>query len=264
MNILKLLPSAVLFLSVTLAYGVFLSIYIVNPGFTAIQLRMGRIEKVVTESGFYFKAPMVDEIIQIDNRINKVPIETPAMSRDLQSVQIGMVINYRVKDAVKLYQEVGVDFKNIIIDPFTQESVKAVVAKFTAEDLIQFRHEAKEKVISELNARLSMQHISLIDFNFIHLDFSPDFIHAVEEKQIAEQSAKTAKNLTEKIKEEALQNRTRAEAEAYAFQLKKESVSGDLIHLKEVEAQLMAIEKWNGVLPHITGQTIPMIPLLNK
>jgi regulator of protease activity HflC (stomatin/prohibitin superfamily) len=115
-----------------------------------------------------------------------------------------------------------------------------------------------------LKERLSSQHILLVDFNFIHLDFSKDFIHAVEEKQIAEQSAKTAKNLTEKIKEEAIQTRARAEAEAYALQIKKESVSAGLIELKQIEAQMKAIEKWDGVLPRMTGQAVPMIPLLNE
>jgi len=240
------------------------TVFIVDPGFAAIQLRMGQIIRTVEESGMYLKIPLMDNIIYIDKRINKTNIETPAMSRDLQSVQIGMVINYRVQDALKIYQNVGTKFDKIIIEPFAHESVKAVVAKFTAEDLIQFRHDAKDKVVSELRQRLGLQHIMLVDFNFIHLDFSKDFIHAVEEKQIAEQSAKTSKNLTEKIKEEALQIKTRADAEAYAFQIKKESVNDTLIKLKQIEAQMQAIEKWNGVLPRMTGNTLPMISLLEN
>jgi prohibitin 2 len=241
------------------AFGMTQSLFIVNPGFAAIQLRMGQIIRTVEESGMYLKIPGMDNVVYIDKRINKTNIETPAMSRDLQSVQIGMVINYRVQDALKIYQNVGTNFDRIIIEPFAHESVKAVVAKFTAEDLIQYRHDAKDKVVGELRQRLGLQHIMLVDFNFIHLDFSKDFIHAVEEKQIAEQSAKTAKNLTEKIKEEALQIRTRADAESYAFHVKKEAVNDNLIKLKQIEAQLSAIEKWDGVLPRMTGNTVPMI-----
>lgn len=247
------------FIVVTTALGLMQSLFIVNPGFAAIQLRMGQIIRTVEESGMYLKAPGIDSVVYIDKRINKTNIETPAMSRDLQSVQIGMVINYRVQDALKIYQNVGTHFEKIIIEPFAHESVKAVVAKFTAEDLIQYRHDAKDKVVGELRQRLGLQHIMLVDFNFIHLDFSKDFIHAVEEKQIAEQSAKTSKNLTEKIKEEALQIRTRADAEAYAFQVQKESVSDNLIKLKQIEAQMYAIKKWNGVLPRMTGKAVPMI-----
>src|SRR5581483_7828212 len=204
---------SLLFVAIVTIIGLIQSLFIVNPGFAAIQLRMGQMIRTIEESGMYLKIPGMDKIVYIDKRINKTNIETPAMSRDLQSVQIGMVINYRVQDALKIYQNVGTNFEKIIIEPFAHESVKAVVAKFTAEDLIQYRHDAKDKVVGELRERLGLQHIMLVDFNFIHLDFSKDFIHAVEEKQIAEQSAKTAKNLTEKIKEEALQIKTRADAE---------------------------------------------------
>jgi regulator of protease activity HflC (stomatin/prohibitin superfamily) len=240
------------------------SFYTVQPGFAALQLRFGRIVSAITQAGFYFKLPSIDHIIPIDMRIAKAEIETTALSRDLQSVSLGMAVNYRIIDPLKLYQEIGTTFGEVIIDPFTQESVKAVVAKFTAEDLIQSRHEAKEKVINELRARLETRYILLVDFNFTHVDFSHEFIKAVEDKQIAEQSAKTAKNLTEKVKEEALQTKTRAEAEAFALQVKKAEVTPELIALKQVETQLKAIEKWDGVLPRVTSSSIPFLSLTEE
>lgn len=251
-----------IFLGITILVAT-TSYYTVEPGFTAIHLRLGKIVEEVNTPGFYFKMPFTDKIIQIDTRINKAEIETPAMSRDLQTVSVGLVVNYRISDPLKLYQEIGTNFKEIIIDPFTQESVKAIIAKFTAEDLIQSRHEAKEKVIADLKNRLALRFIELIDFNFIHLDFSPDFIKAVEEKQIAEQRAKTAKNLTEKIKEEAVQIRARAEAEAFSLKVKKESVTKELISLQQVEALTKAIDKWNGELPKVASGNIPLLSLGN-
>ncbi len=167
--------------------------YIVNPGETALHLRLGEVIKSNTESGFYFKIPVVNNIVFINNRICKSEIETSALSKDLQSVQIGIAINYKIDDALLLYKTIGTDFDKVIINPFTQESMKSVVAQFTAEDLIQFRHRAKEKVFTELKERLKPQYITLIDFNIIHSEFSVDFIKAVEEKQIAEQSAKQQK-----------------------------------------------------------------------
>lgn len=239
------------------------SYYVVPPGQTALHLRMGSFIGFHDVSGWYFKIPGVDEIIYINNRICKAEIETTALSKDLQTVSIGVAINYRINDAIKLYQTVGTQFQDIIIDPFAQESIKAIVAKYTAEDLIQFRHEAKERVCAELRDRLVPMYISLIDFNFVHSDFSPDFIKAVEEKQIAEQSAKTARNLTEKVKEEVLQTRSRAEAEAYALKIKKDAVTPELIKLRMAEAQLKAIEKWDGRLPQVSGGNTPFINLNN-
>lgn len=237
------------------------SFYTVTPGFTVLKLRMGEVVQVCNNSGLYFKVPLVDKLVYLDRRVNKAEIKTDAMSRDLQTVEVEMVVNYKIGDPFKLYEQIGSNFIEVIIDPFTQESVKAIMAKFTAEDLIQCRHEAKEKVISELKERLAACDIALVDFNFIHLDFSDDFIKAVEQKQIAEQTAKQAKNLTEKIKEEAVQTCTRADAEAYAFKIKRETITMELIELKKIEAFSKAIDKWNGVLPRVTTNSVPLLSL---
>ncbi len=237
------------------------SFYTVQPGFTALQLRMGKIIAAEDQSGIKFKMPFIDKIIYINTRISKAREQTTALSHDLQTVNVGMVINYRVINPLKLYQNIGTHFKEVIIDPFSQESVKAIIAQFTAEDLIQSRHIAKEKTLQNLRSRLQPLYIELVDFNFTHLDFSTEFIKAVEDKQIAEQSAKTAKNRTESVKEEANQARIRAEGEAYSLKVKRESITPELISLKEVEAQIKAIEKWDGRLPLYTGNSTPLIAL---
>jgi regulator of protease activity HflC (stomatin/prohibitin superfamily) len=226
--------------------------YIVNPGYTALHLRMGKIVRASTDSGMYFKVPLIDNIIYINNRICKVQISTTALSKDLQSVSAEVAINYRITDAIKIYKTVGVDFENIILDPYAQESIKAIVAKYTAEDLIRIRNVAKDDVYKELKDRLDPIFIELIDFNFVHLDFTPQFIHAVEEKQIAEQTAKTSHNLTEQVKEIALQTKMKADAEAYALNIRKNCTTPEIIELKK-------IEKWDGRLPQYCGSSIPMI-----
>lgn len=262
----RLSTLAPLFLTL-IVIGIFVaasSYYIVKPGFAAIQQRLGTIKKTTKDSGLYFKMPFIDTVAIFDLRIQKALIETTALSKDLQSVKVEMAINYRIQDAQLLFQNIGTSFEKIIIDPFVQESVKAVVAKFDAESLIQQRHQVKELVINELTERLSSKHILLVDFNFTHLDFSDEFIKAVESKQIAEQDAKRAENMTKQVREESLQARTRAEAEAFALKVKRESLTNELIQLKKVEAEIKAIEKWDGHLPHYTGSSIPLMPLLNK
>ena len=247
--------------TIALLFTLPFSFYILNPGFIALQIRLGKIVHVQTDPGIGFKLPFIDQMKYMDMRISKAREETKALSRDLQTVNVGMVINYRILNPLQLYQEIGTEFKRVIIDPFSQESVKAIIAQFTAENLIQSRHVAKEKVVADLKERLRPMHIELIDFNFTHLDFSPEFIKAVEDKQIAEQSAKTAKNRTEQVKEEAVQARTRAEAEAYAQEVKGQTITQDLVALKQIEAQMMAIEKWDGKLPVYSGNAVPFIGL---
>ncbi len=228
--------------------------YTVNAGHTAVHTRLGRIVQCSSEPGIYFKYPFVDSITYIDTRIKKGAISTEAFSKDLQTVDIEVALNYRVLDALSLFKNVGEDYHTIVIDPLTQESVKAVIAKFTAEDLTQQRHAAKEWVKQDLKASLRDVYIELVDFNFIHVDFHKDFIHAIEAKQIAEQQAKQAKFLTEKVKEEMTQARLRADANAYTMKVQREIVDDRVIELKK-------IEKWDGKLPHIVTNGTPLFSI---
>jgi len=230
--------------------------YVVDPGWTAIHLRLGSMIKATNTPGWYVKIPLLDSVIFITNRIRKSEISTTSLSKDLQTVKTEVAINYRISEAIHFYKTVGLDFEDIILNPFSQESIKAITARFTAEDLIRCRDDVKRDVFKELKDRLDPIYIELIDFNFVHLDFTPEFIHAVENKQIAEQAAKTAHNLTAKIQEEAVQIKASADAEAYAMKVKKETVTKELALLK-------AIEKWNGVLPTFVGSSIPLMSLKN-
>ncbi len=223
---------------------------IVQPGFAGIHTRMGHIVKCCQSSGLYWKTPFIENIIPIDMRIRKSVINAEAFSHDLQMVQLEVAINYRVIDAELIYKEIGLDYEKIVIDPFTQESVKAIIAQFSAEELTQHRNEAKEKVKEDLRKSLESVHIKLVDFNFIHADFHEDFIRSVENKQIAEQQAKQAKYETERVKELALQTQAKAEAEAYAMRIQREQITRELAFVR-------AVEKWDGQLPRIlTGNAL--------
>ncbi len=232
-------------------------VFMVDPGFAGIHLRLASVHDVKLSSGYYFKYPFIDRVIPIDMRIKKSVIKTEAFSKDLQTVDIEVAINYRIKDPLALYQDIGLNYEQIVIDPFTQESVKAVIAMFTAEELTQHRNKAKEYVKEDLKKALEQVNITLIDFNFIHADFQQEFIRAVEQKQISEQHARQAKFYTETVKEEAQQVRERADAEAYAMSVKKDAVTPKLALLK-------AIEKWDGRLPRIMTAADALLNIPSK
>ncbi len=221
--------------------------FIVEPGFAVVHTRMGKIINTHTDSGLYFMIPLTDTAISIDMRIKKSVIKTEAFSHDLQIIDAEVAINHRVSNPFEVYKNIGKDYETTVIDPFTQESVKAIIATFSAEALTQHRNEAKEMVKEDLRKSLELVHIKLVDFNFIHADFHDDFIKSVEAKQIAEQRAKQAKYETDMTKERAIQKREMADADAYALKVQKEMATPQLSLLK-------AIEKWDGKLPKIMTQ----------
>ena len=46
--------------------------------------------------------------------------------------------------------------------------------------------------------------------------------------------------------------------------MQRESITPELIRLREVEANLKAIEKWNGTMPQVTGGAMPFINVQPK
>jgi regulator of protease activity HflC (stomatin/prohibitin superfamily) len=153
-----------------------------------------------------------------------------------------------------IYQEIGLFFKERIIDPAVQEAVKAVTAQFTAEELITRRSEVKEQIRESLAKRLLVFNIIVDDFNIVDFSFSREFNAAIEAKQTAEQQALKAKRDLDRIKIEAEQKVTQARAEAEAQRLQRETITPTIL-------QLRAIEKWDGKFPQVIGGAMPFIDL---
>jgi len=99
----------------------------------------------------------------------------------------------------------------------------------------------------------------VVELSITDFEFSPEFNRAIESKQTAEQLALKAKRDLDRIRVEAQQKIATAQAEAEALRLQRQAVSPELVRLREVEAQMKAIEKWDGHLPNVTGGAVPFI-----
>ena len=78
---------------------------------------------------------------------------------------------------------------------------------------------------------------------------------------VAEQYALKAQRDLERIKIEAEQKIAQATAEAEALRLQKANVTPELIRLRQIEASMKAIEKWDGHMPKVTGGALPFIDM---
>jgi regulator of protease activity HflC (stomatin/prohibitin superfamily) len=235
---------------------------IVGPGERGVVTRFGAVQEHIKNEGLGFKIPLIEEVILVDVKVRKRECRATAASKDLQTVSTEITLNYRVNPATvnKLWQEIGPDFENRIVDPAIQESVKAVTARFTAEELVQKRTDVKAQVQEMLDARLKEKYLIVDAVSITDFNFSAEFNAAIEAKQKAEQMALKAKRDLERVKTEAEQRIAQAKAQAEALRLQKEQVTPELIKLRQIEAQMAAIEKWNGVLPqYVGGGPVPFI-----
>jgi regulator of protease activity HflC (stomatin/prohibitin superfamily) len=236
--------------------------------------------------GFHFKSPFIDSVEDFDIRLSKVETSAGASSKDLQVVETQIAVQYSMTPELMplTLQKVGTRsvVERTLISPSIMESVKAITALYTAEQLITKRDEVKSKIQGqinsfldetlsekELNGLLIIANVAITDF-----DFSAEFNRAIEEKVRAEQDALKAKN--EKLRrvtqaEAAAAERTLA-ADAAAYEIEVESRARADAIKREAEAlagnpqliQLRIAEKWNGQLPRFSGgDSIPLISIDN-
>ncbi|MBZ0170105.1 SPFH domain / Band 7 family protein [Candidatus Methylomirabilis lanthanidiphila] len=234
----------------------------VGAGERGVVMNFGAVQEDVLNEGLHFRIPIMQQIIAVDVKVQKATTEAAAASSNLQDVSSTVAINYHIlpDKANTVYQSIGIHFKERIIDPAVQEVVKAVTARYTAEELITKRAVVSDAMKATLTERLLVHNIVVDAFSIVGFSFSKVFMEAIESKQTAEQLALKAQRDLERIKIEAEQKIAAAKAEAESLRLQRANISLDLIELRKVEANLRAIEKWNGILPQVTGAgAVPFI-----
>lgn len=227
----------------------------IGAGQRGVVLNFGAVQDKVLDEGLHFRVPVMQKVAIMDVKVQKAETDAAAASADLQDVSSRVALNYHVipDKANIVYQTLGIHFKERIIDPAILEVVKAVTAKYSAEELITKRPAVSEAMRLALSERLLAHNIAVDAFSIVIFSFSKIFTEAIESKQTAEQLALKAKRDLDRIRIEAEQKITAARAEAESLRLQRANISLDLIELRKVEANLKAIEKWNGILPQVTG-----------
>ena len=233
----------------------------IGAGERGIVLHFGAVQPLVLGEGLHFRVPIMMQVVRMDVKVQKATTDATASSSNLQEVSSTVAINYHIMPdkANIVYQSIGIEFKDRIIDPAVQEVVKAVSARYSAEDLITKRSAVSDAMKSTLTERLLVHNIAVDALSIVGFSFSKIYMDAIESKQTAEQLAMKAQRDLERIKIEGEQKIASAKAEAEALRLQRENISPDLLELRKIEANLEAIKKWNGILPSVTGDAVPFI-----
>ena len=240
------------------------SITTVPTGYVGVKTRFGKVQDDVIQEGLNTKAPFIEKIVKIDCRTQKVELESATATKDLQEVTFKIAVNFNInkETANELYKNVGKSYQDIVVNPAILESIKAVTAQYTAEELITKRSEVSNKMQDTLKEKIEAKGFNVVDFNILDLDFSAEYNQAIESKQVAEQQAKQAQYELEKAKVENEKKIENAKAEAEVMRQQNAEITEQTLRLKELENQQKLIEKWNGALPSTTlGDNMPILNL---
>lgn len=244
-------------LALFLIFGCF---YIVNAGERGVLITLGNPSDAIIQEGIHLKIPMIQSVVNFDIKTQKDEVEATSASKDLQTVNAKIAVNYHLdsNSAPRIFREVGVDYVNRILSPAIQESTKASTAQYTAEELITKREQVRETIKTLLKEKMLPRGIIVEDVLITNFDFSKSFNEAIEAKVTAEQNALKELNQLKAVEYQAQQRVTQAKGEAEAIKIQAQAITSQ--GGKEY-VQLQAISKWNGILPQVTGGAMPFINL---
>jgi prohibitin 2 len=233
----------------------------VPAGYRGVMTTFGSPGAEVLSEGIHLRIPLAQKLNLVNVSIQKGEGDGDAASRDLQTVHTRVALNYHIRPdaAVSVFRDLGNEPGMRIIIPSVQEAVKAVTARFTAEELIAKRTDVRDQIVAQLRERLTRHGIVVDEFSIVNFNFSRSFNDAIEGKTTAEQLKLKAERDLQRIEVEAKQRVAQARAEADSLALQRQQVTPELIRLREMENQRMAIEKWDGKLPNVSGGAIPFI-----
>ena len=253
----------------------FFSVRIVPVGHLGVVKHWGKVKhSAVLSEGLHFITPVRTTVEYISVKLLKFNQKASASSKDLQIVTTVVSIQFSLNGVSDLYQKIGTEglVTHILLKPAVEESVKAVTAQYTAEELIKKRPEVKlqiGKTIGEFLRKtlqgkgLDENSLQVANVAITQFDFSDEFNKSIEMKVRAEQQALQAKN--EKIKKitdaEATAEKIRIESEAKARAIRREARA---LTENPLLIEYKRMEKWDGKLPEVTGGAIPMFDIGGK
>jgi regulator of protease activity HflC (stomatin/prohibitin superfamily) len=257
--------SILLFIAFIILWGTFV---IVPAGHRGVALWWGSVEKRIMGEGLNFKVPITESVIKVDVRVRPHPFkEVDAASKEYQIVKLTGMMNFHIDPSYvnDLYQKVGLDFANKVIDPAFNDFVKEVVPIYPITEILPKREEIRKRAMSKLGENLSRYHIIVDDIYFANIRFSSEYERAIEAKQVAQQQVETQRQVLAQREIEAQQKvaTAKGEAESILVVAHGQAKANDALSrsISPILVQYKSIEKWNGNLPQVSGSAMPFIDL---
>ena len=222
--------------------------------------------------------------------------DAPGVTSDQQRVDTDLTVRYNiVPDKVAfVYENYSHDGDlQSYVQTATQETFKAVTAKYTAPELISKRAQLAIDIRSLLQTKLDNYGAHVINIDMTNFEWSKEYAAAINQKVTQEQLRQVADNQLKTVESQQKQKVAIAEAEASALKAKSDGdayatitaanaqskgylmqataqadairvqnaalkENKDVLDLRRIEVELAKANKWNGALPVNIYGSVPV------
>lgn len=256
------------FLVITLSSIFLTNCYTVKTGEVAVISTFGKLDRIEYE-GLHFKIPFIQskdfmetrEKTYIFGKTQEMDTTLEVSTKDMQTIKLEFTVQANISDPEKLYRAFSLNYEWRFIRPRVNEIVQSTIAKYTIEEFVSMRATISSEIFRELQDDFIAYGLNVSNVSIVNHDFSDEYEKAVEEKKIAEQAVQKAKSEQEKLSVIAENKVKLAE---YALKEKELQAKANAIESNSLTPQLlkkMMIEKWNGELPKVQGNSSNLIKL---
>lgn len=212
------------------------SVFTVSQTESALVLRFGepvRGRGVIKEPGLHFKAPFIESVVLLDNRI--LDLESPkqeVLASDNQRIEVDAFVRYRIVDPLRFYQTVGtVQRANNQLASVLNSSLRRVLGEATLLDIVrESRASLMVRIRDQVNQEGARLGVAVVDVRIRRADLPREISEKVfsrmqteRQREAAEfraQGAEQAQRITAKADGDATV--IRAEAQQQADQVRGE------------------------------------------
>lgn len=214
----------------------------------------GTSEETLPE-GVHFKIPFVERVEIIDTKVQeRTDKEVSVQTKDAQWVNMVVNVKYAVspENAFKVYKRYGTldALKKNIVGNYAQEALNQVCSGYNVIDILGAdRNEIMAETTKVLSDKFEQEGITLHAITVKDMDAGETIEKAIANEAVAKKEAETAIQAQEKAKAEAETKKINAEAAAEVKRIEaqaqadankalSESITQELIDMKEAEARL--------------------------
>lgn len=242
--------------------GFVTSCYSVKTGEVAIISTFGKITRIDTE-GLNFKIPFIQskvfmevrEKTYIFGKTEEMNTTMEVSTKDMQSIKIELTVQSSISDPEKLYKAFNNKHEQRFIRPRAKEVVQATIAQYTIEEFVSKRAEISQIINTDIADDFAEYGMVVNNVSIINHDFSDEYERAIEQKKVAEQAVERAKAEQQKVLIEYENKVKVAELELKEREIRAKANAIESQTLTPQLLKKMAIEKWDGHLPKVQGET---------
>lgn len=202
----------------------------------------GQVENKIFGEGLSFRVPIAESVVRVDIRVQAHLFESiDAASREMQTVKLTGNVNWHYDPAYVnwIYQNIGAstDFVDKILDKSLQDFLKEVTPQYSINEILNKRPDIRQKAVAYLSDNLGRYHIIINDIYIADIQFSVEYLAAIEKQQVAQRQIATETNILEQKKMIAQQVQIAATGEANASIARAEGYKQSAILNAEGDAQ---------------------------